>query len=239
MKFLTILLALALVACGGSKKNSAALPPTLTPHTIKTLTPPHVGAGVGPAVVQTASAGTVGNGTSLTVTPTSAVTGGNELFAFIGTGDTNSVITAPPGWVMATDSAATACREFDFTANQGAVVYMHRAASGETGSYTFTFSVASGNAVMLVEVSNVSATTPIDKCAKAEPPMNGSTGFVAAAPLTASGANELPMVIYDPSTSGLGVTRSAGWSGALYNNTQTPYNRSTWSGGRRPPQAAQ
>jgi hypothetical protein len=232
----SLIAASALSACGGGSGSGSALPSTASvpamapPPTLAPSSNPHSGAvtptSTTPLVAQAATAGTAGNAKSLAVSLASAPVAGSLIVAFIGTGDASTVTTPPPGWSAAVDAAGHACQAMSGGANaQGEQVYVHTATAGEgAAKYTFTFasSAASAYAIALLEVHNAGA-KPIAACASTNPAKDTATAKLASAALTATAANQLPLVGYAPSTSGLTVTRSSGWTGTLYNATQTPY----------------
>lgn len=180
-----------------------------------------------PFVAQSATAGTKGNGTSLSARLATPPQAGSLLVAFIGNGDTSAKTTPPAGWSAAVDAAGHVCQQMDGPAGtQGQQVFTHRVGATESAlayGFAFTSKAPSPFAVALLEVRNANASTPIDTCSAANPPKQSTGAHLTAAPLKASAAGELPLVGYAPSTSGLTVTPSAGWSSTLYNNTQTPW----------------
>lgn len=191
----------------------------LAPSTTATTT-----ASAGPAVAQTALTGTNGNTTSISATLGKAPAAGNVLVAFIGTGDSSTVATAPAGWSAAKDAKGNLCQMNGVAGAQGERVYVHPVASGDgAGPYTFTFSANTAYAIGLLELQNVSVTAPVDACAGTQPPSGTTTGTVTAVSLVPSVSDDLPIVGYAPSTSGLSDMPNAGWSKNLYNATQTPY----------------
>jgi hypothetical protein len=232
----SLIAASALSACGGGSGTGSSLPstaavPPVTP--LASLAPssnPHSGTGTTtsttPVVAQAATAGTAGNAKSLAASLASAPVAGSLIVAFIGTGDASTVTTPPSGWSAAVDAAGHACQAMSGGADvQGEQVYVHTVAAGEgAAKYTFTFasSAASAYAIALLEVHNAGA-KPIAACGSTNPAKDTATAKLASATLTATAANQLPLVGYAPSTSGLTVTRASGWTGTLYNATQTPY----------------
>ncbi len=180
-----------------------------------------------PFVAQSATAGTKGNATSVSARLAAAPSSGSLLIAFLGNGDTSSKTTAPAGWAAAVDAAGHACQQMDGPAGtQGQQIFTHRVGANEAAAtYSFGFSskAPSPYAVAVLEVRNANATAPIDTCSAANPAKQTATAHVAAAPLKASSAGELPLVAYAPSTSALTVTPPAGWSSTVYSNAQTPW----------------
>jgi hypothetical protein len=175
-----------------------------------------------PAVAQTALGGSNGAATTVAAQFAAAPAAGSYLVAFVGTGDAAATITPPAGWTAAKDAAGHACRTTGATDTQGEQVYIHPVAAGETaGPIGFSFSSRNMQAVSLMEIRNVSATRPIDACTATV--AGNSTGKVAATALNASAANELPVVGYVPSTSGLTVSPASGWTAKTYNNAQTQW----------------
>ncbi|MDB5042414.1 MAG: hypothetical protein JWN27_3140 [Candidatus Eremiobacteraeota bacterium] len=233
----SLIAASALSACGGGSGSGSALPSaanvppvtpaTTLPPTASTPSSTVTSTSTAPSVAQAATAGTAGNATSLAASLTSAPAAGSLIVAFIGTGDAATVTTPPSGWNAAVDAAGHACQAMSGGANaQGEQVYVHTAAAGEgAAKYTFTFTSAGGSpyAIALLEVRNALNTKPIAACAAANPAKSTATAKLASATLTATAANQLPLVGYAPSTSGLNVTRSSGWTGTLYNAAQTPW----------------
>jgi hypothetical protein len=240
----SLIAASALSACGGGSGSGSALPgggsalpgaANVPPVTLATTPPPLAGTpsstvtptSTTPTVAQAATAGTAGNAKSLTASLASAPAAGSLIVAFIGTGDAATVTTPPSGWSAAVDAAGHACQAMTGGADtQGEQVYVHTAAAGEgAAKYTFTFASAGGSpyAIALLEVRNAQNTKPIAACAAANPAKSTATAKLASATLTATAANQLPLVGYAPSTSGLTVTRSSGWTGTLYNAPQTPW----------------
>jgi hypothetical protein len=180
-----------------------------------------------PFVAQSATAGTKGNANAVSARLATPPKSGSLLIAFIGNGDTSTKTTPPAGWSAAADAAGHICQQMDGPAGtQGEQVFTHRVGAAEALSdYRFAFAskAPAPYALALLEVRNANAGAPIDACSAANPAKQSATAHLAAASLKASGAGELPLVGYAPSTSGLTVTPPAGWSSTLYNDAQTPW----------------
>jgi hypothetical protein len=213
-----------LAGCGGGGVQSALPRMAASGNALSTSAAARSAAtsSTAPSVAQTAFAGSNGAATSLAAQLAAAPAAGSYLVAIVGSGDAATTTTPPAGWSAAKDAAGHACRTSGTTDTQGEQVFVHQVAAGESaGPYAFSFSTKNMYAIGVMELRNVSASAPIDACGVTT--ATNASGAIAAAKVTAAAANELPVVAYAPSTSGLTASPGTGWTSKTYNATQTKW----------------
>lgn len=194
--------------------------PSPTPTPAPTPTP------VVPFIQQQANfalSGTTTTSLSLSlVNAPNTTSGNNYLLAFIGEGSSQNSISGPSGWSAAKDAMGHVCSSLNNSGQQGEVLWIKKLAPGDgKGPYTFAMNVSDFYGGAILEVGNMSTTTPIELCGGQT--SNNSAGPATASTLSATIANDLPIASYAPSTTGLTVSSSAGWASRSATNIATQY----------------